>query len=438
MENASCHTGDVETYTAVRIIVAIIFYVLVIVMTGDPTAAYGLGEAPHTGLTQMSAPTTENSLNVIIRTRFPGTIVPTGWKSSGSPWTINDGALSPANGGYGTILSYDAGGAGVSTLDQETISVQVELSSTRSIFALCTQGTYGTIAEVDGVKHVLRFYLSWGGGKPTGILGTIPIPFALRENQPYWITLEKSIGRNGGAIEHRYTMTLTDALTRQSIAYPAFFLGGVTNWPGHMWGAPGVMFRSGKIRVREFIYGSPFPLNPRVWIGGDSFVEGDSIYANKDRRFAQQVYVALNGNAVISGGGGATSADLLARLPMDLGPFRPKYCLILIGTNDDNYDQWLINMKAIVSYIESKKAIPVLGTLAPRASRQTFLNRANAWILSSGYSHVDFAAALSANRDRTTWNPLFALLDGVHPNLAGHSAMLAQIRIDAPFIFETA
>lgn len=394
-------------------------------------------QALHGILEKVSSTTTVNSLNTFARTQFPGTMMPAGWKTSGSPWIINDGAFSPATGDYGTILYYKAGATGVSTLDQVTIRARVELTSTSSVFALCTQGVYGTIAEVDGVKNVLRYYLSWSGGPPKGILGTVSIPFALKAGRQYWITLTKTLGTNGEAIEHRYTLALTDALTQESISYPAFFAGGVTNWPGHMWGAPGVMFRFGKIKVREFIYGSPFPLNPRLWIGGDSFVEGDSIYASKDRRFAQQVFVALDGNAVISGGGGATSADLLARLPMDLGQFKPKYCLVLIGTNDEEFDKWLGNIRAIISYVKSKEAVLILGTLAPRDSRQPFLNRANAWIMSSGYPYIDFAAALSSNRDRVTWNPAFAIGDGVHPNLAGHSAMVAQMRIDAPFLFES-
>jgi lysophospholipase L1-like esterase len=93
-------------------------------------------------------------------------------------------------------------------------------------------------------------------------------------------------------------------------------------------------------------------------------------------------------------------------------------------------------MVKIISYIQSKGAIPVLGTLAPRTPRQVFLNRANAWIMSRGHTYVDFAAALTANRDRVTWNRAFAIGDGVHPNLAGHFAMVAQMRRDAPFLFE--
>lgn len=383
-----------------------------------------------------TGPIGEQEPSVVTETQFAGATIPPGWRFSGAPWIINNGAYSPAHGDYGTIISYAGGGSGVSTLDQETLRARVKLMSRDSIFALCTQGQYGTIAEVDGVHNVLRYYLSWSGGDPVGTLGTVHIPFTLKAGREYWLTLTKTLGSNRGAIEHQYTFTLTDAQTKASVNYTAFFVGGANHWPGHMWGAPGMMFRSGRIEVCEFKWSTPFPPSPRLWIGGDSFVEGDSIYASKGKRFAQQLYMALHGNVVISGGGGATSADLLARLPLDLGPFRPKFCLVLIGANDNDFDQWRENVVKIVAYVQSKGATPILGTLAPRKPRQAFLNRANSWIISSGYTYVDFAAALTQNRDRLTWNPALALGDGVHPNVAGHTAMVAQIRVDAPFLFE--
>ena len=382
------------------------------------------------------AATPKQQPNVLTETEFAGTALPPGWRFSGTPWVISNGAYSPTLGDYGTIISYAGGGSGASTLDQETLRARVELTSRDSIFALCTQGQYGTIAEVDGVHNVLRYYLSWSGGDPVGTLGTIHIPFTLKAGREYWIMLTKTLGSNHGAVEHRYTFNLTDAQTRASVDDTAFFAGDANHWPGHMWGAPGVMFRSGRVKVCEFIWSTPFPRSPRLWIGGDSFVEGDSIYASKDKRFAQQLYMALHGNVVVSGGGGATSADLLARLLLDLGPFRPEFCLILIGANDNNFDQWRENVVKIVAYVQSKGATPILGTLAPRKPRQAFLNRANSWIVSSGYTYVDFAAALTENRDRLTWNPALALGDGVHPNVAGHAAMVAQMRLDAPFLFE--
>ena len=196
--------------------------VSVIVLFGVVTFALKQSDSsPHDTTGKIEKPGA-SGLNTLTETKFPGTALPSGWKTSGGPWIINNAAIPPAIGNYETILSYHGGGSGASTLDQETISAQVELTSAKSIFAICTQGTYGTIGEVDGVNNVLRFYLSWGGGKPAGILGTTPIPFRLKRKHRYWITLEKAIAINGQATEHRYTLAID-----RCVEPSKYFLSGV-------------------------------------------------------------------------------------------------------------------------------------------------------------------------------------------------------------------
>ena len=320
----------------------------------------------------------------LVETDFPGPGLPTGWVQEGAPWTIAQGALSPEPGSDGTILSYRPGGAGQSTLDQKQLEARVTVMTPASRFALCTQGTYGSLAEVDGAAQVLRLYQNWSGGALPPVLTTVPLPFALKSGGNYTLSLIRTLGASGARVEHVVRCTLTDEASGRSVSREGFFVGGVKPWPGHMWGAPGVMVRSGRIKVRAFSYRAPYPATPRLWIGGDSFVEGDSIFAAKDRRFAQLTSAALAGDVVISGGGGATSGDLLSRLPVDLAPFSPRYCLILIGTNDRDYAVWLGHVRQILAYVRARGATPVLGTLAPLAGRQAFLNQANAWIRASG------------------------------------------------------
>jgi hypothetical protein len=215
-----------------------------------------------------------------------------------------------------------------------------------------------------------------GGQEPsTQPFRSAPIPFPLRAGGAYEVLLEKALLPRGDGAETCYSFTLKDLRGSGSVSLTEPFDGDAAGWPGHCWGSPGVMARGGPITVLAFAWGTPFPRRPRLWIGGDSFVEGDSIYARKDRRFAELLYRELGGNAVITGAGGETSGQLAARLDMDLEPFAPEYCLVLIGANDRDFETWRRDLGRIISRIQGKGAVPILGTLAPRASRQAFLDR---------------------------------------------------------------
>jgi len=374
-------------------------------------------------------------LTVLAEVRFSGGVLPPNWTVNGPPWRIDDGAHAFGHGGYGSILHFQRGPSGDSTLDREAILAQVRMDAPESGFAVCTLGTYGTIAEVDGRTQRIQFYQSWRPGTQPQPFRSAPIPFPLRAGGAYEVLLEKALLPRGDGAETCYSFTLKDLRGSGSVSLTEPFDGDAAGWPGHCWGSPGVMARGGPITVLAFAWGTPFPRRPRLWIGGDSFVEGDSIYARKDRRFAELLYRELGGNAVITGAGGETSGQLAARLDMDLEPFAPEYCLVLIGANDRDFETWRRDLGRIISRIQGKGAVPILGTLAPRASRQAFLDRANAWMLSSGLRIVDFAKALTVAGDRQTWNPALARGDGVHPNLSGHAAMIEALHRDAPYLF---
>jgi lysophospholipase L1-like esterase len=99
-----------------------------------------------------------------------------------------------------------------------------------------------------------------------------------------------------------------------------------------------------------------------------------------------------------------------------------------------------VRVGEILGSVRAVGAVPILATLPPNGDGMTFINAANAMILSRAFGDdviiVDYAAALSVGNDRETLNASLFLGDNTHPNVAGHAAMAAQFEADCPMAFD--
>ena len=191
----------------------------------------------------------------------------------------------------------------------------------RKCFALCTQGAYGTIAEVDGKAGVLRLYQNWPGGGPR---------FSRR-----WCCHGPSPGRRGirdRACPHPSVPTAGRWSTKRfSLSRrwrPAVLSGPLHSSAArcgqlarrHMWGAPGVMTVQRHPDQKVCLYHA-VSADPILWIGAvhcggfDLCDQGSALCPAHSRLWAA--------GSPSAGEGRPFSGQLLARLPMDLEPFRP-------------------------------------------------------------------------------------------------------------------
>ncbi|PYG85849.1 lysophospholipase L1-like esterase [Ruminiclostridium sufflavum DSM 19573] len=350
--------------------------------------------------------------------------LPEGWVNNG--FIINNGLQSPVCGGINTTAYWDI----YSTLDAHIIRARIKIADIQSSFALFKKyHLQGGIGIIDCGKRQLSLYKPWLGEELPEIVASSPITIEISENREYVISYEKE---NGSF--HR--LKITDTVTGQSneITYlnSSHPFG---DYAGKQWGAPGIMFLKGNILVKRFEFISEAPQDSRVMIFGDSITEGhgmDNNRATYHERCSAKVRDKINGSCVICGRGSGDSADLLDRLNFELERFKPRYVVVIIGTNDTDIEIWQTNIEKIIAKIRSKGANPVIcvppvgGELVPQIAE---------YLQNKDYAVVRMDYATSLDHDGVTQDKAL-FLDELHPNTFGNLRMYKQLLIDAPEIFE--
>ena len=166
-----------------------------------------------------------------------------------------------------------------------------------------------------------------------------------------------------------------------------------------------------------------------LYIVGDSITEGVAVEPSK--AWAYMVANICN-NTVVSGRGGATINSIIPRLESEASALKPKYIMVMIGTNSGNTIE---KLNKIVDKIKELGAVPIINCV-PCTSTSIQAN-INSDILSLGTPHVrmDIATALNYDLNNGADTSLF-LSDGVHPNESGYARMYKQVMIDCPFLFD--
>ena len=357
--------------------------------------------------------------------------LPAGFEAAGA-WTHDaTGAISPITGSLTTYIQKASDDA----LDEFHTSSRIRIDDVTSIFAMTARGlgARGAYLEIDCAAGNLNASAVWDGVAAPTIVATQPIGFAITAGREYLCEMRKWIDR-ATTSRSAITLTITDTLTRSTASVTCYY--DTSSGCSPAWGRKGVTFISGAIAVKSIRHATAMPRYALAGVYGDSRVEGAVLASTLDSRWHHLLAAALGGDVMVAGRGGDTAANTLARLPNDYGIFTQQFTFLELGTNDTAYVTWQSDMLAIIALIEGKGGIPVLTTLPPRTGIQAFLDLANAWIISSGYRYVDFAAALTLNNDRVTWNPAYNSGDSVHENAAGHAAEFAQLKIDVPELFD--
>lgn len=362
---------------------------------------------------------------VINSTDFSGVALPTDWVQSGG-FTVNGGLISPALGGWDVVAYWNK----YSTLENAILEMDIQINDITSVFRIFRKNTVsGSICEIDCGNKLLKIYALWDGGTTPPVLVTSKaIPFDFVDGRTYTVKLRKKINVN--------IFYLIDTVTDDKVTLATD--NAINTFIGGQCGFPGIMFQSGDIKVTRSDFIANIPSDPKVAIYGDSIVEGNTLSTYMDNyrnRWAYKIYMAIEKDCLISGKGGESSTGLLTKLDVDLDYFTPDYVIVLIGANDSVYATWLANIQAIIAKIVARGAIPILCTITPYAAVQTFINQANTWIMASEYDYIDMAYAVSNNNDRVTWGSGMAMVDNIHPSVAGHLAMYNQCLTDLPEIF---
>ncbi len=229
-------------------------------------------------------------------------------------------------------------------------------------------------------------------------------------------------GETLAAFTHNYTVNSSNP---DSVGYQA-----------RGWNGPYCYVRTGDITQYNMYMNYIGPLNPRVAVYGDSYIE--NLGKNYLASWANRLYDALDGEVFIAGYGGCSISGLMWRLPVEMNLCNPKYSVLATGVNDSyrsDLSAYYEGVEKFIKWCELRNTEPVLIT-CPICESGGNSNTEKAreitdFVRNSGYKYIDYRAALCTEDDNTAdWNKY--LSDKVHPNIAGGAAIFTWIQANLP------
>lgn len=322
------------------------------------------------------------------------------------------------------------------TFDRFYMKSDVELLEINSKFGLiCNNYKKGALYLVNSSKNTISIHANF--------TGTYDIPevkvekdiaFDLQLNSNYVLEVSK--------IGWTHTFSITDANSGKStsIKFNNAKEFDYKTYCGKGWGGPGVISLEGSILFKNHNYSNALFPKAKVLFLGDSITEGSNMgptVSIEDRWCSQLREKLLNGNAVISGRGGADIDNCTTRYNdmIKLG-FEFETVVLLDGMNErspEGVENWKIKVEQLVDIFTNNGSDFVVCINPVPGGGNEFLQEMRDFILSKNWKTVRFDYALSLNNDGESYDPTF-YTDGVHPNKKGQDAMFKQAFIDLEFL----
>ncbi|MCD2422438.1 SGNH/GDSL hydrolase family protein [Niabella pedocola] len=184
--------------------------------------------------------------------------------------------------------------------------------------------------------------------------------------------------------------------------------------------------------------------NVKLLLYGDSITEPEGYFPTSvfSASWTQLIRQQIPGTVITSGRGGTTINELLMRIKNELPFVKARYVMVTIGTNGGNTEE---NLGALVEYIRSQGAIPILNNIpANESGSQVPVNaviekvRQRYKIKGARFDHATSLAFDGAVVDKTTmWHEDYDFGQIYHhPNKKGSRLMYLQTLTDIPEIYE--
>ena len=166
-----------------------------------------------------------------------------------------------------------------------------------------------------------------------------------------------------------------------------------------------------------------------VWLFGDSYFN----YWNKYLRSWGYNTVLLNAYP------GETSAGGLRDFKGCLKYGTPQYAVWCLGMNDKDTtsepnSSWLSCVNEFLSICDEKNITPILATIPCTTNTNVKNENKNNWVRNSGRRYVDFADALNATVDGSSWYNGMLSSDNVHPTNEGSMCIASKLLLSVPEI----
>lgn len=177
---------------------------------------------------------------------------------------------------------------------------------------------------------------------------------------------------------------------------------------------------------------------PLIWLGGDSIAAGNYFSTSTFAyRYSVLLKTYFGGNVIVSAQGGSRlENDIVETVETEVAIMKPVYTMLSIGTNNG------ISVAALttcVNRIITLGSIPIINHVPNRADGSHILTNqridevCQATDAISG-AKFDIATSID-NNPANSYIVNYYEDAGVHPNVAGNTAMFNRMKIDLPFLF---
>lgn len=162
-----------------------------------------------------------------------------------------------------------------------------------------------------------------------------------------------------------------------------------------------------------------------VWIIGDSYID-----ASSDTSWA---YYLKKGGLFLLGSHDETSATAIIEFKKALEYGVPEYAVWCVGMNDADSSsavnsEWQSALNEFLAICKEKGITAVLSTIPNTPDRiHSFKNSV---VTSSGYRYINFAKAVGATSNGSTWSTGMLSNDNIHPTAKGAEALYKEVLMD--------
>lgn len=308
----------------------------------------------------------------------------------------------------------------------------VKVIDPNSKFGLvCNHDIKGALYLIDGEKNTINLYEQYTGDYSIPkVKVSKELDYSISEGSEYLLEVYKT------GWKHSFFITDLSTMQRIQVEFDNATQENNQQYCGKGWGSPGVISISGEVVFLEHQYATNLFPKAKVLFIGDSITEGTHMGANLEieNRWCNQLKdKLLNGDALISGRGGAKIDDCLTRYKdiIKLG-YTFEVVVILDGMNErdqNDTDNWKVKMQEFYNLVVEQGSTPVICVNPVPDERNEFLQQMRDFIFEKKWKSIRFDYAVSLDGDGVTYDSTF-FTDGIHPNKKGQDAMYRQAAAD--------
>lgn len=169
----------------------------------------------------------------------------------------------------------------------------------------------------------------------------------------------------------------------------------------------------------------------KVWVFGDSYLSYHT------ERWSYYMYEDGIRDVLLNGFPGQTSASAYDSFKELIKYGKPQYAIWALGMNDGDSTElnasWQVRTQYFINDCISNSITPVLCTIPNTPIIKNTLK--NNFVRASGLQYIDFAKAVNADTEGSTWYDGMLSADDTHPTADGAKALYSRFIVDFPQIF---